>query len=195
LERNAEPKVSADLSSALAQVDGGKTIGLAMVFAEANNEKARRGAPEWLGGATPPLAGAASFEFSEQIKATFKATFTDEHNTAKVLSTLEGSIASAKNVPAEMGKLIHSVEVSQSGTRLTITATAGPDVVAGIANPAQVARILGYVGNGLQGQAAGTTFQYVAGSGKSSGGQTTSKSKVGEGPIKPAPPKVEPRNR
>jgi hypothetical protein len=195
LERDAEPKVSADLTGALTHVDGSKTVGLAIVFDKAKTEKARRGAGDWLGGATPPLAGAASFEFSEQIKATFRATFTDERNAAEVMSTLEGSIASAKNVPAEMGKLIQSVEVSQSGTLLTITATAGPDVVAGIANPAQVARILDYVGNGLQAQAAESTFQYVAGSGKASGGETTSKSKVGEGPIKPAPPKVEPRNR
>jgi hypothetical protein len=195
LERNAEPKLSADLTEALTDVDGSKTIGLAIVLTKANNEKTIPGAPEWLGGATPPLAGAVNFEFSEQIKATFKATFKDQRNAAKVMSTVQASIVSAKNVPGEMGKLIQSVEVSQSGTHLTITASAGPDVVAGIANPAQMARVLGYVGNGLQGRAADSTFRYVAGSVKSSGGLTTSKPKAGDGGIKLVPSKVEPRSR
>jgi hypothetical protein len=158
-------------------------------------EKTRAGAPEWLGGAAPPPAGAVSFEFTEQIKATFKATFNDERDAAQVMSTVQGSIASAKNVPGDTGKLIQSIQISQSGTQLTITARAGPDVVAGIANPALVARMVSYVGNGLQGHAAGSTFQYVAGSVKPSGGRTTSNSKVRDGAFQPVPSKIEPRSR
>jgi hypothetical protein len=195
LERNAEPKFSADLTEALTQVDGSKTIGLALVFPKANNEKTRAGAPAWLAGATPPPAGSVSFEFTEQIKATFKATFNDERDAAQVMSTVQGSVASAKNVPGEAGKLIQSVQIAQSGSQLTITARAGPDVVAGIANPAQVARLVIYLGNGLQGHAAGSTSQFVAGSVKSSGGRTTSKSKVRDGQFQPVPSKLGPRSR
>jgi hypothetical protein len=189
LERNAEPKLSADLSDALAQVDDSKTIGLAMVFAKTNNEKTRVSAAEWLGGATLPPAGAMSFEFSEQITAAFKTTFHDERDAAKVLSTVQDSVASAKGVPGDLGKLIQSVRISQSGAQLTVTARAGPDIVDGIADPTLVARVLSYLGNPLQRQAGDSTFEYVAGSVK------TFKSKVGEGRVKSVPSKIEPPSR
>jgi hypothetical protein len=157
----------------MAGLAGKSTVEVAFALAKSSAEKTPTAAAVTL-----PSAGTLTIQFSDEINAQCDLTFEDESQAAKAMSTLRSFLASAQSVRGDVGKLIHNVEASQSGTGLTITAKAERDAIAGIADPVLLGQLLRDVFDKFQIPPTRTTFEYVGRSGKVSTSANGSKSKA-----------------
>jgi hypothetical protein len=171
LERDASTNLPAELTETMARLAGKSTVEVAFALAKSGEEKTPTAAAVTL-----PSAGTLTIQFSDEINARCDVTFEAESQAAKAMSTLRSFLASAQSVPGDVGKLIHNVEASQSGSGLTITAKAERDAIAGIADPVLLGQLLRDVFDKFQIQPPRTTF--VGRSGKVSTSATDSKSKA-----------------